>query len=384
MTVAYQLPVERTEGKRLGRQLFRKQLLHVGDVRYKDTVLHFTPEALKSLVDEFNAGSMDAVPFQLADAANQHTQDPERTRGEVIGLEAEADGLYGLIEMGPEGAKLIEAFPNLAVSASLEPDAVNAVTGHKSPLLLKHVLGTIDPVVKGMSPWVAAQLAQSDIEVIDLTAAEYQGAHMDDFNDEEREVIRARREAAAKPPAPATAAADDDKPLTEAEEREVEEQLAKLGLFAPAAAEPVGAGAALSADGAEAINLAVQEASEAKAETAEIRRELAAQRWSAYRTKLLTAGVPKSMVDFAAAVLDPDKTATINLSVETPEATRGRYEAVIYKLLEETPRLDLSRELGARMPSDDGLPGDPLERSMKMVAQFKHDFEGADAPGGTA
>jgi hypothetical protein len=280
--------------------------------------------------------------------------------------------------MGPEGAKLIEAFPNLAVSASLEPDAVNAVTGRKSHLLLKHVLGTIDPVVKGMSPWVPAQLAQSDIEIIDLTAAEYQGAQMDDYTEEEREVIRARREAAAQPPAPT---AVDDKPLTEAEEREVEEQLANLGLFAPAG-EPVGA--EFSADGAEAINLAHQRISDLEASNARLEHDHAAEVWQGYRMKLLTAGVPKSMVDLAAGVFDPDATRTIDLAAESVTSVRDRYGVVIRKLLEETPRLDLSRELGARMTSDDGSPGDPMKVSLENVAKFKHDFDGADAPGGTA
>lgn len=380
MTVAIQLPVERTEPTQLGRRLFRKQLLPLAQIRYKDGVLDFNRDALQGLVDDFNqGGENEMVPFLLADGARQHGDFTKLISGEVTGLELTDGGVDALIALTDEGAALVEKFPKLAVSASIEPDATDAVTGRKSKLQLKHVLGTIDPVVKGMSPWVRAQLAQENVEVIDLTAADFQGAHMDDYTDEEREVIRARREAAAQTPAQ-TATAVDDKPLTEDEEREAEEALAKLGLFAPA--EPVAA--TLSSDGAEAINLAHQQLAEQASEIAKLRHDRDAEVWSGYRMKLLTAGVPKSMVDLAAEVFDPDKTKTIDLAEESVTSVRDRYGMVIRKLLEETPRLDLARELGAKMPSDDGQAGDPLERSLRTVAQFKHDYDGADAPGGTA
>jgi hypothetical protein len=35
----------------------------------------------------------DQVPFQLADASNAHSNDPERFRGEVLDMEVRHDGL---------------------------------------------------------------------------------------------------------------------------------------------------------------------------------------------------------------------------------------------------------------------------------------------------
>src|ERR1035441_8319817 len=57
-------------------------VLPVGDVEYKGRTLHFTLNYLKGLAGAFTARAYDQVAFQLADAQNTHTNDPERFRGD--------------------------------------------------------------------------------------------------------------------------------------------------------------------------------------------------------------------------------------------------------------------------------------------------------------
>ena len=49
--------------------------------------------------EAFRSRAYDQVPFQLADSKNTHTNDPERTRGQILDLELGEDGLYALAEV---------------------------------------------------------------------------------------------------------------------------------------------------------------------------------------------------------------------------------------------------------------------------------------------
>ena len=77
---AVQLPFVRDPAVRTGSKLFRKQILPLGDVTHPEHgTLTFTADRLARLRDRFLAAdAMDCVPFVLVDAANAHTDDPER------------------------------------------------------------------------------------------------------------------------------------------------------------------------------------------------------------------------------------------------------------------------------------------------------------------
>ena len=64
------------------------------EIEYQGRQLHFTRPYLQGLADAFRDKAYDAVSFQLADAANSHTNDPERHRGTITGMTVESDGLY--------------------------------------------------------------------------------------------------------------------------------------------------------------------------------------------------------------------------------------------------------------------------------------------------
>ena len=131
MTTEYLTPFDQGPATvDLAAKKFRKQILAKSTIRYdaggQSRTINFDDAYLKELVDNFNNGAMDQVPFQLADHANRHTDDPERTRGELVGLELTPEGLDGIFSLTDEGAKVIENNPKLAVSCRISPPRTRA------------------------------------------------------------------------------------------------------------------------------------------------------------------------------------------------------------------------------------------------------------------
>lgn len=166
--------------------LFRKQILPFGSINYtapngSRRRLTFDRKFHEDLVSSYRSGAFGQVPFQLADAKNAHTNDPERTRGEITGVEMRSDGLYALVKpMTPEAAELIRTNPKLGVSVRVVENYQRS-DGQFFPRALQHVLGTLDPQVVGMKPWEEVQLTDPVTdETIDLTASTYEGTTMGD------------------------------------------------------------------------------------------------------------------------------------------------------------------------------------------------------------
>jgi len=157
----------------LGNRLWRKKVLPVGDVEYKGRLLHFTRDYLGQLVTAFQSRAYDQVPFQLADAQNTHTNDPERTRGEITAMELGDDGLYVTAELTPDGEKVLAANPRLGVSARIVEDYARS-DGSRFPAAIQHVLGTLDPRIPGLGAWQAIEAATPAPDtVIDLSASDF-------------------------------------------------------------------------------------------------------------------------------------------------------------------------------------------------------------------
>jgi hypothetical protein len=160
----------------LGSQLWRKRVLPVGDVAYKGRMLHFTPGYLAELASAFARRAYDQVPFQLATDANSHTNDPERTRGQVIDMEAGPDGLWITAKVTPDGERVLAANPGLGVSARIVEDYARS-DGTHFPAAIQHVLGTLDPRIPGLGGWQAIETASvpGETPVIDLSSADWDG-----------------------------------------------------------------------------------------------------------------------------------------------------------------------------------------------------------------
>ncbi len=333
----FQLPVETLEFGRVGK-LFRKQILKLGKIQYGGQVLEFTPEYVEDLIKSFEAGAFDQVSFQMADAANTHTQDPERSRGEVKALIATPTGLDALIELTEEGAKVVEDNPRLGVSARIVQPLKQA-DGRVFGKALHHVLGTLDPRLTGMSPWQPVQLANdgSSDPVVDLTSASYEGDP-----------------SMSQTP---TDPNDGQTPgATEPTDEELEAMLAKLvaedeaaaGAAQPpaTAATPALAGAALTGAQRPAVDLAADARAQAQAlELAAIRNELDEAKFQKERIELLQKGVPPKMVELAAPLLRG--TVVVELAGGSVDAG-----AVVRSVLAEAEgQIDLTGEHGALYPT---------------------------------
>jgi hypothetical protein len=172
-------PTDTSNAVELSRTIWRKQVLPIGSLNYTGRGgprrLDFTKDYITNLVKAYKDRAFPAVPFQLADGDNRHNNDPERTRGEVIGLEATDDGLYATVSLTERGSELVREHPNLGVS-------VRIVEGHKRgsddrefPAALQHVLATWDPKVDHLKPWSLVDCANETDDVIDLSALTFTG-----------------------------------------------------------------------------------------------------------------------------------------------------------------------------------------------------------------
>ncbi len=156
--------------------LWKKRVLPVGDVEYEGRMLHFTPGYLQGLAKSYNDNAYDQVPFQLADAKNTHTNDPERTRGAITGLSVQDDGLWLTLEPTEQGAKVLRDNPYLGVSARIVENYQRS-DGKFYPAAIQHVLGTLDPRIPGLGAWEpVAELSNPAGLVIDLSASPWAGS----------------------------------------------------------------------------------------------------------------------------------------------------------------------------------------------------------------
>lgn len=167
MTTATQLPFVNSTAEKIGRRLWRQQVLPFGTVPHPSKgELSFSRDVLQELVSTFEGGAMDQVAYTLVDSENRHTDDPERHRGEIRRLELTDEGLYAVIDPSPRGRDLLAENPRQPVSARITVPESGDFAGRP---VLAHVAATPDPVAKGMKPgeWVDAS-AKVD-ELVDLS-----------------------------------------------------------------------------------------------------------------------------------------------------------------------------------------------------------------------
>lgn len=152
----------------LGNGIWRKRVLPVGDTTYKGRVIHFTKDYLQTLLAAFRDGAYDAVPLQLAGADGGHTLDPERTRGQVLDMDLQPDGLYVTAELTPEGDAVLRGNPGLGLGARIVEDYQRSDGKHYTAAL-QHVLATHTPVIPQLGPWEPVEASNSGVDVINLS-----------------------------------------------------------------------------------------------------------------------------------------------------------------------------------------------------------------------
>jgi hypothetical protein len=192
MTTEVRTPFTTSTVELSGGGLFRKQILKFGTIDYTDRTgsrrkLTFDPAYGQKMIDAFRAGAFEQVPFQLADSDNRHTNAPDRTGGEVVGVELSADGsgVDGILRTWGVGHQVVEHNPKLGVSARILENAT--LGGRVYPVALQHVLATVDPQVRGMTPWQKVDglsLSSGTVdEAVDLSTASYEGSAMPEKNE---------------------------------------------------------------------------------------------------------------------------------------------------------------------------------------------------------
>lgn len=165
-----------------GKVAFWKQILPERQIHYttpdgRRAALNFNRQYLADLATNV---AVDKIGFLLADKDNRHTMDPERWRGNVEQMEVRENqpdprhnGLWGKIVFpSKEAAQAILDNPDLGVSARIReniPKSDGSVVNRG----IIHVLGTLDPQVNDMAPWVPADLSASTEDVLDLSNATY-------------------------------------------------------------------------------------------------------------------------------------------------------------------------------------------------------------------
>lgn len=332
MPTALQTPIRREdEAQQVGPKRYRKQILPVGRVPYEGKELDFSKAFLEKAAKAFNQGAYDQVPFQLADPENRHNADPEKFRGELTALELADDGLYGVLDLSDEGAKLVEANPKLGVSARIVQD-------HPKGPAIQHVLGTLDPVCTGMKPWEKLDLAKpaDGDKLIDLSEAAFEVPSDADVSSQTvstdaqltaDETVRLR----------ALLAKDGEGDGGAAGGKETDDDVIdSLITDSKKDKEPV----ALSKEAQETIDLAKSQAKDAKNAADRATADLAKARWDKERDDYLRAGVPPAMLDLAEPHLST-ASAVIELSNANSTASAMR------KMLEEAKgTIDLAERGG--------------------------------------
>lgn len=169
-----QAPLDYDGAVELGNRAWAKRILPIGEIAYKGRTLKFTPDYLGKLVDAFHDRAYDYVPFQLADAQNNHTNDPERYAGQIEGLELREDGLWALARLTERGQRVLQDNPNLGVSARIV-EQYDRADGKHYTAAIQHVLGTHDPRVTSLGSWQPVDMANESEMVIDLSGASWAG-----------------------------------------------------------------------------------------------------------------------------------------------------------------------------------------------------------------
>ena len=428
VTAAVLTPFTTAGAVELGNRQWRKKVLPVGDVEYKGRLLHFTRDYLGQLAAAFTGRAYDQVPFQLADAANTHTNDPERTRGEITAMELGDDGLYITAELTEDGEKVLAANPKLGVSARIVEDYARS-DGKHYPAAIQHVLGTLDPRIPGLGGWEAIEAASPvPDEVIDLSASVFAGgggaehaappappqpvpapaaqeespegtgtmpdldaltdeqkarlAALLDLPDEQLDALAAGGLVLTPDELLALTGAADDGPADEEpdDEDEVASEITAMTdeeFTAMQAAfeaeqtqeEPVAAG--MSAEAQFSIDLAVARQEETARELSVITARLREQDYQAEKRKLADLGVPPFITELARPLLEGNGRTVELANGKTADAGQVMRQ-VLTQYAQQVKLLDLDVELGSPMdePEDAGREQRDAGRD-EIVSRYK-------------
>jgi hypothetical protein len=360
---------------------WRKKLLPIGEINYKGRVLKFTRDYLAGLVKSFGERAYDQVPFQLADQTNTHTNDPERTRGQVTAMSLEPDGLW--IEMDPTAAgnQVLATNPGLGVSARIV-EGYDRSDGKFFPRAIQHVLGTLDPRIPGLGGWAAVEAANDAEVTYDLSGERFttrKEPGMPELTDEQNAKLAkllnldpdalAALVASMEPgTAPTQAGLEGQEPgdgdgdedaeldaLAAQIENMTPEELEALERELEAEDEPEAVPAGLSNEAALALELAQATGDENARQLSVITAQLDSERWQNERQRLVASGTPPFIADLAQPLLEGGG-HTVDLSNGKSVDAGQIMRRVLTEYAKIGQQLGIGVELGT--PMDGGDDGD--------------------------
>lgn len=312
-----QLPLDTSEPAKIGRKLWRKQILPIGtSIQYDGGQLDFTQEFAAEIVQNFNDGAFESVPLMLADKDNQHNEFPENQRGEIIGLEMTDDGVNALIETDPRGTELLTHNPKMGISPRLFTDYKRGNDGKEFGTVLRHGAITLDPQVYGLGAWESVDLSASPgAKIIDLSNQVYA---------KKEDVMAGTQETVETPAVEETPAAEVETP---AEETPASEQIDLT---------------AVQGQARQAIDLA----NRAIAEKNEMADRLHAQEVESRLERLQTGdnAVPKSIIDLARPLVAKRESGVIDLTSADGTKTSKAVSEQVFELLETVRTIPMGEQ----------------------------------------
>ena len=418
MTAAVLTPFTAGQAVELGNRSWWKRLLPIGEIDYKGRRLKFTRDYLAGLKYAFDDKAYDQTAFQLADAANTHTNDPERFRGEIAEMDLRGDGLWVRLSPTDAGDRVLQENPKLGVSARIVEDYARA-DGKHYPAAIQHVLGTLDPRIPALGAWQAIEAANPlPDRVIDLSGESFTDlsdpagdgtdtegeavmadlgnltgeqqarlAKLLDLDDDTLDLLAAGGLVVTPEEFDALAGADEDEDGEDGEDGDglagqidamTDEEIAALEAEFDAEfgdtetipeGEPVAAG--LSAEAQFEINLANARTEETQRELAVITARLREEDYQAERRRMADMGVPPYITDLARPLLEGAGHAVELSNGRTVDAG-----AIMRRVLSEYARtarlLDLDVELGSPHDEPDDAAGEQQSASRgDLVSRFK-------------
>jgi hypothetical protein len=180
-------PSDREDWVELSRskqgRIFEKHILNKGKLIHpaNGSEIDINDEFVKQLKLNFDNNVCDIVQVPLAGPKNEHSEDPDRNIGEVVGIRERDGKVYAIIDARSEGAadKLGKTY--LGASAMLHPNYVDTRTGKPVGPTLLHVAVTNRPYVLGLDDYkevvAASNSSDDDIVVYDTKPVESVTAH---------------------------------------------------------------------------------------------------------------------------------------------------------------------------------------------------------------
>jgi hypothetical protein len=137
--------------------------------------LEVTPELVGKIVKNFHAGVRDDIPIPLG-----HEPDAISSIGQVVGLEVDEEGLWGIHEIANEDDAEKIGSTWTGSSALIDMNAVDKETDEELGPVLVHNAITNAPYIKDLAPFEAIALGEAakDAVVIPLHGIEQGGVSM--------------------------------------------------------------------------------------------------------------------------------------------------------------------------------------------------------------